>query len=143
MASSTHGSARDEPEQTHPSRRMRPRGHGGGRLGGDAEAAAGLPRQVGNRSASSARLIIFNVLVALFGPFLWPVDLNEFVVLRFEDPELGASDGTDEFGRDTLARIIHGAQRLLRRRDLRLDRLRRRGLLGLLAGYYQGISTRC
>ena len=57
-----------------------------------------------------AGIIVFNVLVALFGPYVWTVDPNELVALRFEDPSWAHPMGTDEIGRDTLARIIHGAQ---------------------------------
>ncbi len=40
-----------------------------------------------------AGIIIFNVLVALFGPFVWTVDPNELVAHPLRGPELGAPDG--------------------------------------------------
>jgi peptide/nickel transport system permease protein len=51
-----------------------------------------------------------NLLVALVGRFAWSTDPNDVVGIRLEDPSWAHPMGTDELGRDTLARIIHGAQ---------------------------------
>ena len=59
---------------------------------------------------AGAIIVGFNILVALLGPYIWTVDPNELVATRLEDPSWAHPMGTDELGRDTLARIIHGAQ---------------------------------
>ncbi len=87
-----------------------------------------------------AAIIIFNVLVALFGPFVWTVDPDELVALRFEDPSWAHPMGTDELGRDTLARIIHGAQVSLYVGAVSVSIAFVGGVVfGMLAGYYTGI----
>ena len=40
-----------------------------------------------------AAIIIFNVLVALFGPYVWTVDPDELACASLRGPELGAPDG--------------------------------------------------
>ena len=87
-----------------------------------------------------AGIIIFNIFVALFGPLLWTVDPNELVALRFEDPSWAHPMGTDELGRDTLARIIHGARVSLYVGVISVSIAFVGGtLFGMLAGYYRGI----
>jgi peptide/nickel transport system permease protein len=87
-----------------------------------------------------AAIIVFNVLVALFGPFVWSVDPNELVGLRFEDPSWAHPMGTDELGRDTLARIIHGARVSLYVGAVSVSIAFVGGVVfGMLAGYYTGI----
>lgn len=49
------------------------------------------------------------VLSAVLGPWLTPVDpLQQNVLARFQGPSLAHLLGTDNFGRDTLARILYG-----------------------------------
>jgi peptide/nickel transport system permease protein len=87
-----------------------------------------------------AGIIGFNVFVALFGPYLWPVDPNELVGDRFEDPSWEHPMGTDEIGRDTLARIIHGAQVSLQVGAISVSIALVGGVVfGMLAGYHKGI----
>jgi len=87
-----------------------------------------------------AFIVLFNVFVALFGPYLWTVDPNELVALRFEDPSWAHPMGTDELGRDTLARIIHGARVSLQVGLISVSIAFVGGVLfGLLAGYYKGV----
>ncbi len=87
-----------------------------------------------------AGIIVFNVLVALFGRLLWTVDPDELVALRFEDPSWAHPMGTDEIGRDTLARIIHGAQVSLYVGAISVSIAFVGGVVfGMLAGYYKGI----
>jgi len=87
-----------------------------------------------------AAIIVFNVLVALFGPFVWTIDPNELVADRFAPPSWDHPMGTDELGRDTLARIIHGAQVSLYVGAVSVSIAFVGGVLfGLLAGYYTGI----
>jgi peptide/nickel transport system permease protein len=86
-----------------------------------------------------AAIIIFNILVALFGPFVWTIDPDELVGLRFEDPSWAHPMGTDELGRDELARIIHGAQVSLQVGATAVGIALVAGtLMGLFAGYYRG-----
>jgi peptide/nickel transport system permease protein len=87
-----------------------------------------------------AAIIVLNVLVALVGPYIWTVDPDELVALRFEDPSWAHPFGTDELGRDTLARIIHGAKVSLYVGAISVSIAFVGGLIfGLLAGYYKGI----
>ena len=89
---------------------------------------------------AGAFIVLFNVLVALFGPYVWRVDPDELVSLRFEPPSWAHPMGTDELGRDTLARIIHGAQVSLQVGLISVSIAFVGGVLfGLLAGYYKGI----
>src|ERR671936_389172 len=50
------------------------------------------------------------VLTALFGRFVWTKNPNDPVSDRLQGPSWAHPFGTDDLGRDTLARIIHGAQ---------------------------------
>jgi peptide/nickel transport system permease protein len=87
-----------------------------------------------------AGIIALNILVALFGPYVWTVDPNELVALRFEDPSWAHPMGTDELGRDTLARIIHGARVSLYVGAISVSIAFVGGVVfGMLAGYYKGI----
>ena len=87
-----------------------------------------------------AAIIVFNVLVALFGRFVWELDPDELVADRFLDPSRAHPMGTDELGRDTLARIIHGAQVSLYVGAISVSIAFVGGVVfGMLAGYYKGI----
>ena len=87
-----------------------------------------------------ATIIVFNVLVALFGPFVWRRDPDELVGLRFEPLSWAHPMGTDEIGRDTLARVIHGAQVSLQVGAISVSIAFVGGVVfGMLAGYYKGI----
>ena len=87
-----------------------------------------------------AGIIVFNILVALFGPFVWRVDPDELVGSRFESLSWAHPMGTDEIGRDTLARVIHGAQVSLQVGLISVSIAFVGGVVfGMLAGYYKGI----
>jgi peptide/nickel transport system permease protein len=87
-----------------------------------------------------AGIVALNVLVALFGPLIWTLDPNEIAYLRFEPPSWAHPMGTDELGRDQLARIIHGAQVSLQVGAISVSIAFVGGVVfGLLAGYYKGI----
>jgi peptide/nickel transport system permease protein len=89
---------------------------------------------------AGAIIVALNVLIALFGPFIWRLDPNELAYLRFEAPSWAHPMGTDELGRDTLARIIHGAQVSLQVGAISVSIAFVGGVVfGLLAGYYKGI----
>ena len=77
------------------------------------------------------------VLTALFGRFLWTVDPNDPASTRLLSPSWEHPMGTDEIGRDTLARIIHGAQVSLQVGAVAISIAFVFGtLIGLLAGFY-------
>jgi peptide/nickel transport system permease protein len=57
-----------------------------------------------------AGIIGFTVLVALFGDLVWTINPNAPIYRALLGPTWAHPFGTDELGRDTLARIIHGAQ---------------------------------
>ena len=84
-------------------------------------------------------IISFNVFVAIFGPYIWRVDPNELVATRLQDPSWAHPMGTDELGRDTLARIIHGAQVSLQVGIISVSIALVIGLsIGLLSGFFGG-----
>jgi peptide/nickel transport system permease protein len=90
---------------------------------------------------AGAVIVVLNVLVALVGPYLWKLDPNELAYLRFEDPSWAHPMGTDELGRDTMARIIHGSQVSLQVGAISVSIAFVGGVaFGLLAGYYKGIA---
>ena len=59
---------------------------------------------------AGAIIVGLNILIPLFGPYIWTIDPNELVALRLQAPSWAHPMGTDELGRDQLARIIHGSQ---------------------------------
>jgi peptide/nickel transport system permease protein len=87
-----------------------------------------------------AAIVGFCVLTALVGRFVWRVDPNDPAAMRLEGPSWAHPFGTDDLGRDTLARIIHGAQVSLQVGALSITIALVVGtLIGLLAGYYGGV----
>jgi len=88
---------------------------------------------------AGAAIVGFNVLLALFGRFVWTTDPNELVAIRLQPPSWAHPMGTDELGRDTLARIIHGAQVSLQVGMISVSIAFVLGVtLGLLAGFFGG-----
>ncbi len=80
------------------------------------------------------------VLTALFGRFVWRNDPNDPIADRLQAPSWAHPFGTDDLGRDTLARIIHGAQVSLQVGAVAISIALVAGtLIGLLSGYYGGI----
>jgi peptide/nickel transport system permease protein len=55
-------------------------------------------------------IVIGVVVVALIGPAIWRVDYSDQIFRRLQPPSLQNPMGTDNLGRDVLARVIHGAQ---------------------------------
>jgi len=79
------------------------------------------------------------VLTALFGRFIWTVDPDDPASTRLLAPSWDHPMGTDEIGRDTLARIIHGAQVSLQVGAVAISIAFVLGtLIGLLSGFYGG-----
>jgi len=88
---------------------------------------------------AGACIVVFNVFVAVLGPQIWRLDPNGLAYLRFEGPSWAHPMGTDELGRDTLARIIHGAQVSLQVGLIAVSIAFVGGVVfGLVAGYYKG-----
>ena len=87
-----------------------------------------------------AAIVGFNVLVALFGRFVYRVDPDAIESDRLLSPSWAHPMGTDELGRDTLARILHGAQVSLQVGAISVGIALVAGLtIGLVAGYYKGV----
>lgn len=81
------------------------------------------------------------ILVALFGKLVWTVDPDAQAYERLLAPSLANPMGTDELGRDILARIIHGARVSLQVGFIAVGIAAFFGTaLGLLAGYYKGVT---
>jgi peptide/nickel transport system permease protein len=80
------------------------------------------------------------VLAALLAPFIAPHDpLQMTMANQFHEPSRNHLFGTDEFGRDILSRVIHGARYSLRVGVLATMLAVGGGtLLGLTAGYFGG-----
>lgn len=58
-----------------------------------------------------AFIVLFFILLALFGPLIAKEGINEQVMAdRLQPPSAEHWLGTDDFGRDILSRIIHGAK---------------------------------
>ncbi|MDN4608395.1 nickel transporter permease [Sporosarcina highlanderae] len=83
-------------------------------------------------------IIIFFILLALFGPLIAKEGVNEqFAPDRFHPPSAEYWLGTDDFGRDILSRIIHGSRISLSVGFLSVIASVIVGsFLGIIAGYY-------
>ncbi len=88
---------------------------------------------------AGAIIVGLNILVAVFGPYIWTIDPDELVAMRLQPPSWAYPMGTDELGRDTLARIIHGAQVSLQVGIIAVTIAFVLGVvLGLLSGFFGG-----
>jgi peptide/nickel transport system permease protein len=86
-----------------------------------------------------ACMVSFVVLTALLGRFIWSTDPNNPAWTRLEGPSWAHPFGTDDLGRDTLARVIHGAQVSLYVGVIAIGISLGAGLLiGLVAAFYRG-----
>jgi len=87
-----------------------------------------------------AAIVGFCILTALFGRFIWTIDPNAPDADRLLGPSRAHPFGTDDLGRDTLARVIHGAQVSLQVGLVAISIALVAGtLIGLIAGYRGGI----
>ncbi len=98
--------------------------------------------------------IVFVTLFVLLGPYLWNVDPNKldirnkdlrpiYTVLWLDDPKVSWANplGTDNLGRDLLARLIAGGQiSLAVGWAAMLVALFLGGLVGVLAGYFKWLD---
>ncbi len=86
-------------------------------------------------------IILFLIIMAVAGPFVAPHDPLELAVTdKFSNPSWGENLlGGDNFGRDVLSRILHGAWRSLVVGVIAsVAGTLVGGLLGLVSGYYGG-----
>lgn len=104
-------------------------------------ASAALQRLLKNPSGLLGLIIILLVsLSAIFAPIIAPYDPIELNTPdRLQGPSSTHLAGTDQYGRDTLSRIIHGGRTSLSVALSSIALATLAGcLLGLLAGYYRG-----
>jgi len=88
---------------------------------------------------AGAIMVGFVVLTALVGHLLWTTDPNNPAWTRLQGPSWAHPFGTDDLGRDTLARVIHGAQVSLYVGVIAVGISLGAGLvLGLVSAYYRG-----
>jgi peptide/nickel transport system permease protein len=84
-------------------------------------------------------VVAFAVLAAVFGPLVWTVEPDALVAVRLQGPSWAHPFGTDELGRDTLARILHGARASLEIGIVAVAVAAVGGvIIGLASAYYRG-----
>ncbi len=87
-----------------------------------------------------AAIVGLCVLTALVGRHVWTKDPDDPVSDRLQGPSWAHPFGTDDLGRDTLARVVHGAQVSLEVGAVAISIALVAGILiGLLSGYYRGL----
>jgi peptide/nickel transport system permease protein len=88
---------------------------------------------------AGATMVAFVVLTAIFGPLIWTIDPNNPIYERLQGPSWAHPMGTDDLGRDTLARVIHGAQVSLQVGLIAVGISLLAGLLiGIFSSFYRG-----
>lgn len=92
-------------------------------------------------SALGTAVVIFFVLLAIFGPLLAPYELNQQIYSDARQPPSAAHwFGTDNLGRDVFSRVILGARDILTLAGLgALFAVFSGASFGLLSGYYGGL----
>ncbi|PIE16511.1 MAG: peptide ABC transporter [Rhodobacterales bacterium] len=90
---------------------------------------------------SSVIFLIF-VLAVILGPFIWPYDGGTIDIrARNQGPSFGHPLGTDQLGRDTLARMIQGGQiSIAVGMTAMLLSLFLGTLIGVVAGYFKRLD---
>lgn len=87
-------------------------------------------------------ILMFFLLVALFGPLAVTDPLAQDVINRLKPPSAAHWFGTDEFGRDLFARMVYGTRVTLLVGTMVALIAGVAGLVvGLMAGYYQGLDN--
>ena len=88
---------------------------------------------------AGAVIVLAVVFTALFGHLLWTIDPNSPIYDRLQPPSWAHPMGTDDLGRDTMARIIHGAQVSLQVGAVAIGISLTLGLvIGLVSAFYRG-----
>lgn len=86
-------------------------------------------------------LLVF-MIIALVGPPLVGEPNTQDVMNRLKPPNADAWFGTDEFGRDVFARMVHGTRvTLLVGFTVALAAGLAGGLVGMIAGFYRGLDN--
>lgn len=87
---------------------------------------------------AGAIIVLFFILLAIFGPLIAKEGINEQVMAdRLQPPSADYWLGTDDFGRDILSRIIHGAKISLWVGFFSvIGSVIVGSILGIIAGYY-------
>ena len=87
-------------------------------------------------SVVAAVVLMLFVLIAIFGPVIYPVDpLKQSVMQKYGPITWEHPLGTDNLGRDTLARMIHGARTSL---SISFAGVLSGARFGVFAGYFGG-----
>ena len=85
-------------------------------------------------------IVAFFIIVAIIGPSIAPHgDTQQFSGQQLKDPSGEYTFGTDEFGRDVLSRLLHGARISFQVGIIAVGISAAIGIfLGLIAGYFRG-----
>ena len=98
-----------------------------------------------NHKGALAGAIIFALIVilVLLGPFVWPYEANGINIrIRNQGPSLAHPLGTDQLGRDTLARIMAGGRTSITvGLTAMLLSLFLGTLIGVVAGYFKRLDS--
>ena len=87
-----------------------------------------------------ATVLVFVLLVALFGPFVAPHPPGRPIGIPYEGPSAEALLGTDFLGRDVLSRVLWGGRSVIALAGLSVLIAYAGGLaVGLAAGYSRGL----
>lgn len=87
-------------------------------------------------SVVAAVVLMLFVLIAIFGPVIYPVDpLKQSVMQKYGPITWEHPLGTDNLGRDTLARMIHGARTSL---SISFAGVLSGALFGVILGVFAG-----
>ena len=89
-------------------------------------------------AVASAVILAVMILAIVFGPLLWPVEINEIdFSARLKGPSLAHPLGTDDLGQDLLARMLYGGRMSL---AVGLAAMVVAVLVGTIIGAIAGIS---
>ena len=101
--------------------------------------------EIKNHKGALAGAIIFALIVilVLLGPFVWPYEANGINIrIRNQGPSLAHPLGTDQLGRDTLARIMAGGRTSITvGLTAMLLSLFLGTLIGVVAGYFKKLDS--
>lgn len=93
----------------------------------------------GDAGLAGGGMLLLAVLAAVFGPFALPSPLEHDLDSRYLAFESAHPMGTDQFGRDLLARVLHGARgSITAGAAVGLISGLAGGLIGLVSGYVGG-----
>jgi len=100
-----------------------------------------LPARWRNRVGIAGAVIVgFILLTALFGHLIWSINPDNTDANRLLAPSWSHPFGTDDLGRDTLARVIHGSEVSLQLAVIAIAISLGAGLLiGMISAFYRGV----